>query len=69
MNSRYPNITIKYEGEEYLVEKIYVTELNWLMVRMFNARTRMYTTRCVGTYDAEQNFITDELRRSSKETK
>ena len=66
MSLRYPDISIKFEGEIYIIEKIYVTELNWIMIRMSTERTRTYTTRCIGEYDAENNFITDELRRDSQ---
>ena len=63
MSLRYPDITIEVDGSLWIVEKIYVTELNHLMLRLFNEDEKRYLTYNVGQYNVKDNFISNELRR------
>jgi hypothetical protein len=63
MSLRYPDISIEFEGKMFVVEKVYVSELNFVMIRLFNEDTRTYTTVNLGKYNTTDNFISNELRR------
>ncbi len=66
MSFRYPDMTIEFLGQEYVVEKIYVSELDFIMIRLWNEKSKAYSTINLGVYDKTQNFISDELRRRRK---
>jgi hypothetical protein len=60
------NMKIILEDKEYVLEKIHISELNYLMVRLFNPIEKKYTTYNLGNYDPENNFIKDEIEKRIK---
>ena len=60
------NPKIILEDKEYELEKIYISELNYLMVRLFNPIEKNYTTYNLGDYNPENNFIKDEIEKRYK---
>jgi hypothetical protein len=60
------NPKIILEDKEYELEKIHISELNYLMVRLFNPIEKNYTTYNLGDYNPEDNFIKDEIEKRYK---
>ena len=60
------NPKIILEDKEYELEKIYISELNYLMVRLFNPIEKNYITYNLGDYNPENNFIKDEIEKRYK---
>ena len=60
------NPKIILEDKEYELEKIYISELNYIMVRLFNPIEKNYTTYNLGDYNPENNFIKDEIEKRYK---
>ena len=60
------NPKIILEDKEYELEKIHISELNYLMVRLFNPIEKNYTTYNLGDYNPENNFIKDEIEKRYK---
>jgi len=48
------------------MEKIHISELNYLMVRLFNPIEKNYMTYNLGDYNPENNFIKDEIEKRYK---
>ena len=47
-------------------EKIHISELNYLMVRLFNPIEKNYMTYNLGDYNPENNFIKDVIEKRYK---
>ena len=60
------NPKIILEDKEYELEKIHISELNYLMVRLFNPIEKNYTTYNLGDYNPENNFIKDAIEKRYK---
>jgi hypothetical protein len=60
------NPKIILEDKEYELEKIHISELNYLMVRLFNPIEKNYTTYNLGDYNSENNFIKDAIEKRYK---
>ena len=60
------NPKIILEDKEYELEKIYISELNYIMVRLFNPIEKNYTTYNLGDYNPENNFIKDVIEKRYK---
>lgn len=57
-----PKIILK--GEEYELEKIYISELNYLMARFYNPLKMNYITHNLGEYNPDNNFIKLQIEKS-----
>ena len=55
------------EDKEYELEKIHISELNYLMVRLFNPIEKKYTTYNLGDYNPGNNFIKDEIEKNQRD--
>jgi hypothetical protein len=64
-----PNNTLKIilDDKEYELEKIYISELNYLMIRLFNPLKKIYITYNLGDYDPVNNFIKDEIEKIGRD--
>ena len=51
------------EDKEYELDKIHISDLNYLMVRLFNPVEKNYITYNLGDYDPKNNFIKDEIEK------
>ena len=60
------NPKIILEDKEYELEKIHISELNYLMVRLFNPIDKNYTTYNLGDYNPVNNFIKDVIEKRYK---
>lgn len=60
------NPKIILEDKEYELEKIHISELNYLMVRLFNPIEKNYMTYNLGDYNPENNFIKDVIEKRYK---
>ena len=60
------NPKIILEDKEYELEKIYISELNYIMVRLFNPIEKNYMTYNLGDYNPENNFIKDVIEKRYK---
>ena len=60
------NPKIILEDKEYELEKIYISELNYIMVRLFNPIEKNYTTYNLGDYTPGNNFIKDVIEKRYK---
>jgi hypothetical protein len=49
--------------KEYELDKIHISDLNYLMVRLFNPVEKNYITYNLGDYDPKNNFIKDEIEK------
>jgi hypothetical protein len=54
--------------KEYELEKIYISELNYLMARLFNPIDKNYITYNLGNYDPKNNFIKDEIEKIKRDS-
>ncbi|MCF7859813.1 MAG: hypothetical protein K9N07_10910 [Candidatus Cloacimonetes bacterium] len=61
------NPKIILEDKEYELEKIHISELNYLMVRLFNPIEKNYITYNLGDYNPENNFIKDEIEKIQRD--
>jgi hypothetical protein len=52
-----------WDDKEYELENIHISELNYLMVRLFNPIEKNYTTYNLGDYNPENNFIKNEIEK------
>lgn len=48
--------TIKIKNVEYKVEDIYITELGYLMVKVFNEKEKVWTNHNLGMWDEVLNL-------------
>jgi hypothetical protein len=63
--SKNPKIIL--ENKEYELEKIHISELNYIMVRLFNPIEKNYITYNLGDYNPENNFIKDEIKKIQRD--
>jgi len=49
--------------KEYELEKIHISELNYLMVRLFNPIEKNYITYNLGDHNPENNFIKNAIEK------
>lgn len=61
------NPKIILEDKVYELEKIHISELNYLMVRLFNPIEKNYITYNLGDYNPENNFIKDEIEKIQRD--
>jgi hypothetical protein len=57
------NPKIILDDKEYELENIHISELNYLMVRLFNPIEKNYITYNLGDYNPENNFIKNEIEK------
>ena len=55
------------EDKEYELDKIHISDLNYLMVRLFNPVEKNYITYNLGDYDPKNNFIKDEIEKIQRD--
>jgi hypothetical protein len=57
------NPKIILDDKEYELENIHISELNYLMLRLFNPIEKNYITYNLGDYNPENNFIKNEIEK------
>lgn len=58
-----PNPKIILEGETYEVERLYISELGYLMMRLYSETKKSYTTYNLGTHNPEENIFKDAIEK------
>jgi len=58
-----PNPKIILDGKTYEVERFYVSELGYLMMRLYYESEKTYTTYNLGTHNPEENIFKDAIEK------
>lgn len=58
-----PSPKIVIDGEIYRVEKFYISELGYLMMRLYSEDRKVYTTHNLGTHNPEENIFKDAIEK------
>jgi len=58
-----PSPKIILSGEEYSLEKFYISELGYLMMRLYSDNKKTYTTYNLGTHNPEENIFKDAIEK------
>jgi hypothetical protein len=58
-----PRAEIIIGEEKYTLDDIFISELGYLMVRIYSLEKRVYTTYNLGSHDPEENFIKDAIEK------
>lgn len=61
-----PRPEIIIDGERYTLEDIFISELGYLMVRIYSPEKKFYTTYNLGTHNPEENFIKDAIEKEKR---
>ena len=56
-----PNPKMILDGKEYVVEKFFISELGYLMMRLFLEEKKTYTTYNLGTHDTAKNIFNEAI--------
>lgn len=59
-------VKIILNNEKYLLEKIYVSELGFIMVKLFKPATQTYHRYNCGLNNPEHNFIHDLINKNER---
>ena len=54
-----PKPKIVLEGNIYIVDTLFISELGYLMMRLYSEEKKCYTTYNLGTHDPDENFLKD----------
>jgi len=57
------NPKIVIDEKIYVVEKFFISELGYLMMRLYSESNKTYTTYNLGTHDPEENIFKDAIRK------
>ncbi len=58
-----PSPKIAIDGEIYRVEKFYISELGYLMMRLYSEDRKLYITYNLGTHNPEENIFKDAIEK------
>jgi len=58
-----PNPKIIINGETYVVEKFFISELGYLMMRLYSENNKTYTTYNLGTHNPDENIFKDLIEK------
>ena len=58
---------LNLNDKEYEVEDIFISELGYLMVRLFCPGDKIYTTHNFGVFDSNDNIFLNEIKRIERE--
>ena len=58
---------LNLNGKEYRVEEVFISELGYLMVRLFCPSDKIYVTHNFGIFDSNNNIFLDEIKRIERE--
>jgi hypothetical protein len=58
-----PQPGIILNGEKCVVEKFYISELGYLMMKTYSESTKTYTTYNLGTHNPEENIFKDAIEK------
>jgi len=58
---------LNLNDKEYRVEEVFISELGYLMVRLFCPSDKIYVTHNFGIFDSNNNIFLDEIKRIERE--
>jgi hypothetical protein len=58
---------LKLNNKEFDVEDVFISELGYLMVRLFCPEGKIFTTYNLGTFESDNNIFLNEIERIQKE--
>ena len=58
---------LKLNNKEFDVEEVFVSELGYLMVRLYNSEEKVYTTYNLGVFESDNNIFLNEIERIQSE--
>lgn len=60
-----PNPKVVIEDKIYSVERFFISELGYLMMRLYSEEDKMYTTYNLGTHNPEENIFKDLIQKNN----
>jgi len=61
-----PNPKILLSDKEYSVEKFFISELGYLMMRLYSEENKSYTTYNLGTHNPEENIFKNLIENNNE---
>jgi hypothetical protein len=61
-----PRPEIIIDGEKYLLEDIFISELGYLMIKIYSIDKKVFTTYNLGSHNPEENFLKDAITREKR---
>jgi|688.fasta_scaffold00022_21 hypothetical protein len=58
-----PKPSLVMDGEKYIIDDIFISELGYLMVKLYSREKKTYTTYNLGNYNPEDNFLKDAIEK------
>ena len=58
-----PNPKVILDGKEYVVERFFISELGYLMMRLYSEENKTYTTYNLGTHDPAKNIFNEAIEK------
>lgn len=58
---------LKLNNKEFDIEEVFVSELGYLMVRLYNPEEKVYTTYNLGVFESDNNIFLNEIERIQRE--
>jgi hypothetical protein len=58
-----PNPKMLLDDKEYVVEKFFISELGYLMMRLYSEENKSYTTYNLGTHDPAKNIFNEAIEK------
>ena len=60
-----PNPKVVIEDKIYSVERFFISELGYLMMRLYSEKDKMYTTYNLGTHNPDENIFKELIQKNN----
>jgi len=57
------NPKVILDGKEYVFERFFISELGYLMMRLYSEENKTYTTYNLGTHDSVKNIFNEAIEK------
>lgn len=61
-----PRPEIIIEGEKYLLDDIFISELGYLIVKIYSSERKAYTNYNLGAHNPDENFLKDAIEKEKR---
>lgn len=68
MSTQKRNPEIIIEGDLYEIEKVFISELGYLMIRLYSSDKKIYVSHNLGNHNPEENIFKKAIDESRKKT-
>jgi len=58
-----PNPKMLLDGKEYVLDRFFISELGYLMMRLYSEENKTYTTYNLGTHDPAKNIFNEAIEK------